>query len=350
MTNSVYLASCLLPLLGLAVTATGLGEDTKRAKPSEQPPRKLVVATVKSSLGGSKQDRVAGIDRLVRTAEEQAWQQYQRRGLDLIVLPETILQEAKGPKAQDQAIAIDDPAVVAVGEIAKRAGSYIVLPLVLKEADGATFSNAALLLDRSGKPAGTYRKAHPVALGGGVFENGVIPGTDYPVFNCDFGKLGIQICWDMCYEEGWRALAEAGAEIVALPSASPQTIRPAAYAQRFRYWVVIATPRDNASIYNPIGMVSARTESADVVVDRIDLSSAVVHWTETIDNGRTFARAFGDRGGFTWSTREDTGLFWSNDPSTPVAAMLRQIKVPDMDSEVARIGAEVSKATKGSAR
>lgn len=329
---------------GFLANLTAVHQPMRTAS-SEQPPRKVVIATCKTTFYGSQQDRLADIDRLIHAAEDEAENLFKSRTLDLVVLPEAALHSGSGLSAQEQAITMDGPAVAAVGSLAKRAGTYIVLPVILREGtDVRICYNAALLLDRTGTVVGTYLKVHPVAAPNGVFENGVTPGTAFPVFTCDFGKLGIQICWDMTYEEGWKALADGGAEIIALPSMSPQTVRPASYAQRFRYWVVSATPRDNATIYNPIGAVDARTEQAEVLVHRIDLSSAVVHWCSEIEEGQAFVRAFPGRGGFTWSTREDTGLFWSDDQTLTVAAMLRRIKVPQMDAEVERIASDLRKA------
>ena len=86
------------------------------------------------------------------------------------------------------------------------------------------YSNAAVLVDRQGAIAGIYRKVHPVAmLGHDDLENGITPGCDFPVFDCDFGKLGIQICWDIVFDDGWQALADKGAEIVVWPTRSPAT-------------------------------------------------------------------------------------------------------------------------------
>ena len=75
-----------------------------------------------------------------------------------------------------------------------------------------------------------------------------------------------------------------------------------------------------------------------MLVHRFDLVSAVVHWSPEIEEGRAFQRRFGDRGGFVWSAREDTGLFWSNDPQRSIGAMLKELRVEPMDSQVERIG------------
>jgi hypothetical protein len=289
-----------------------------------------------ASFSGSAAERAAAIAKVIAEARSAA----QPLRLDLLVLPEYALQRP-GAFARDRALPIDDPAVRAVGDAVRSANAWVVLPLILSE--GAGCANAALLLDRSGAVAGIYRKTHPVAAADGSFEGGVIPGREFPVFTTDFGRLGIQICWDMSHEEGWQALAKAGAELVALPSASPQTVRPASYAQRFRYWVVSSTPRDNISIYDPVGLTAARREEPGVLIHRFDLSTAVVHWNQRIEEGRAFTRAFPARGGFRWSPREDTGLFWSDDPAMTVGAMLRQLQVETMDAQVARIATELAR-------
>ena len=44
-----------------------------------------------------------------------------------------------------------------------------------------------------------------------VPRDGATPGDALPVFDCDFGKLGLQICYDMEFEDGWTELARKGA-------------------------------------------------------------------------------------------------------------------------------------------
>src|SRR5262249_44790388 len=153
-----------------------------------------------------------------------------------------------------------------VGALARKHRAYIIAPLDLAEdgPGGATRSNAAVLFDRRGEIAGIYRKRHPVAyVGHDDLDRGITPGRGGPVFARDFGRLGIQICWDIQYPDGWDALAAGGAEIVAWPTASPATVLPAAYAARHRSYVVSSTWRDNATAYEPTGMVAARVEGSD---------------------------------------------------------------------------------------
>ena len=110
---------------------------------------------------------------------------------------------------------------------------------------------------------------------------------DYPVFDCDFGKLGIQICWDIQFDDGWASLAEKGAEIVAWPTASPATAQPASRAARHRYYVVSSTWREDATVFEPTGLVAAQVEPpGKVLVHQLDLSYAVLGWSAPLDNGK----------------------------------------------------------------
>ena len=199
-------------------------------------------------------------------------------------------------------------------------------------------SNAAVLLDRDGRVAGIFRKVHPMLDADGTFEGGVTPGEAYPIFNCDFGRLGILICWDMGYEDAWEALAAAGAEIIALPSASPQTLRPGAEAMRHHLYVVTSAPRDNASLFDPIGrQVATVTRAPGMLVHEIDLAYAILHWTETLQEGRALRERFGSRVGYDYSSREDTGVFWSNDPQVPIGTMVKELRLSEMPAEIERI-------------
>jgi len=49
-----------------------------------------------------------------------------------------------------------------------------------------------------------------VSLERGTMEGGATPGNALPVFDCDFGKLGIQICYDMEFGDGWTGTGAQG--------------------------------------------------------------------------------------------------------------------------------------------
>jgi predicted amidohydrolase len=67
---------------------------------------------------------------------------------------------------------------------------------------------------------------------------GVIPGNELPVFETDFGPVGILICFDIGWHETWRALAEKGAKMVVWQSAYDGGFLLNAYAALNVYYVV----------------------------------------------------------------------------------------------------------------
>ena len=334
---------------GLAIgAAAASGEepsDTTRAamrSRADHPPRKVVVGTVIFGPYGEYpglDERLKVLCGLVDAMAEEAKKSYPGRGLDLAVLPETTVTDTHGPASQ-RAIPLRGPVLETFSVLARRHKTYLVVPLEIVEegSSGPVYSNAAVLVDRRGEVAGIYRKVHPVAMvNHDDLENGITPGSEFPVFNCDFGKLGIQICWDMVFDDGWQALADKGAEIVVWPSASPATAQPSARAGRHRCFLVSSCWRSNSTIYEPTGLVAARIESpGKPLVHQIDLSYALLGWSAHLREGKAFRDKYGDRAGYHYEAREDLGMFWSNDPGTTIGEMVRTLKLEDIDDQIAR--------------
>ena len=88
----------------------------------------------------------------------------------------------------------------------------VIAPLVAKIDD--VVRNAALVLDRGGKHVGTYFKVHCIQ---NEKDLGVVPGDKWPVFELDFGSIGIQICHDNSFPESARCLTLNGAELIFWP-------------------------------------------------------------------------------------------------------------------------------------
>ena len=142
----------------------------------------------------------------------------------------------------------------------------------------------------------------------------------------------------MFYPDGWRALAEKGAEIVALPSASAETIRPSMYALQHGYYIVSATPRDHAAVFSPVGTIEAQATLEDeVLVHEVDLSYEILHWDQDLDEGAAVSRRFGDKVGFDYYKDQDIGIFWSNDPTRTIGQMMGTFGVLPVDLELERL-------------
>jgi predicted amidohydrolase len=127
------------------------------------------------------------VDRMVAEASKKY-----NRGLDLAVLPEAAITGEVGD-GLTQSVPFEGAVQETFSRKAREHGCYIVVPTYLLESkEKKLCSNAAILVGRKGEALGTYRKVHlVVSLDRGTTEGGATPGKTLPVFDCDFGKLGI---------------------------------------------------------------------------------------------------------------------------------------------------------------
>lgn len=137
------------------------------------------------------------------------------RKSDLIVTTETINQVVNFCDQRycqaGLAEPLDGPLMARFAGFCRRRGVHMVVGL-LTQRDGRVY-NSAVLFDRGGRIAGVFDKVHlPVG------EVGVTAGSTYPVFETDFGRVGMLVCWDMQFPEAARALALGGAELIACPT------------------------------------------------------------------------------------------------------------------------------------
>ncbi|HZT28662.1 MAG TPA: carbon-nitrogen hydrolase family protein [Bryobacteraceae bacterium] len=169
------------------------------------PPRQVVVQAInyRPEHAASAEDSVsqflAQVDRLVTRA-------------DVILLPEGITVVSTGKTYAEVAEPVPGPTTARLGEMARRKRAYLVAGIY--EREGTTLYNTSVLLDRQGRLLGKYRKVY---IPREEMDGGLTPGSDYPVFQTDFGKVGMMICWDLQYADPARNLALRGADLILMP-------------------------------------------------------------------------------------------------------------------------------------
>ena len=105
-------------------------------------------------------------------------------------------------------------------DLAKETGMVLVVPIFEMEQEGFYYNTAAVI-DADGTYLGKYRKTHIPHVKGFYEKFYFRPGnTGYPVFDTAVGRIGVYICYDRHFPEGWRALGLNGARIVFNPSAT----------------------------------------------------------------------------------------------------------------------------------
>src|SRR5580765_5280909 len=114
----------------------------------------------------------------------------------------------------------DGPTTELMKEVAARHGVVLILPMYEAEQAGVYYNTAAVI-DADGSYLGKYRKTHIPQVKGFWEKFYFRPGNmGYPVFDTAVGRIGVYICYDRHFPEGWRALGVNGAQIVFNPSAT----------------------------------------------------------------------------------------------------------------------------------
>jgi len=239
---------------GAHSTASAAPSATRaRPRPREKPlPREVWVATI-SQNGMQARSYEEMIKKMLGRMQELI--SYEP---DIICLPEVFpfanLPSGRPPVSQVAEVPIGDISQP-FAEFARKHNCNIVCPTYTKE-DGHYY-NSAVLIDRQGKPLGEYRKIHPTV---GEMNNGISPGPLMPpVFKTDFGIVGVQICFDIEWNDGWQRLRQAGAEVVFWPSAFAGGMAVNAKAWQNKFVVVSSTRKDTSKICDISGKVVAST-------------------------------------------------------------------------------------------
>jgi len=231
-------------------------------EPAEWPRRPVRLATIFCRPKGTKspQASVEKFAEMVRKAEEQK--------PDFICLPEGITVVGTGKKYLDVAEPIPGPTTRRLGELAREANAYLIAGIY--ERDGQTVYNTSVLVGRDGRLIGRYRK---VALPDEEIDGGITRGNSFPVFETEFGKVGMMICWDVMFPEPARALAAQGAEIVFLPIWGGNQTLIEARAIENQIHLVTSSYDANTAIYDRKGEALAEAnEENPIAVVEVDLA------------------------------------------------------------------------------
>ncbi len=175
------------------------------------------LALLQMNCSGAREQNLVRAEQMIREAAGKSAQ--------IALLPEVFHElffiTDLNARYFDMAEPIPGPITEAMAKLARELEIVIVAP-IYERVDRSVYYNSAAVIDADGSLLGVYRKNH-IPLNTIFYEKLYFkPGNlGYPVFNTRYGKVGLLICHDRHYPEGARALALNGAEIVLIPSATP---------------------------------------------------------------------------------------------------------------------------------
>ncbi|MER8183244.1 carbon-nitrogen family hydrolase [Kitasatospora sp. NPDC094015] len=158
-----------------------------------------------------------------------------QEGADLVVLPELwplggFAYEAWSAGAET----LEGPTAEAMAAAAEAAGVWLHAgSIVERDPDGPIY-NTSLLFAPDGELVHTYRKIHRFGFDSG---EAVVMGAGQEIVTAatDLGRIGLATCYDLRFPELFRALLDAGAELLLVPAAWP--------AKRREHWTLLARAR-----------------------------------------------------------------------------------------------------------
>lgn len=181
----------------------------------------------------------------------------------------------------------------AMQKAAKDFGIYVVAG-TMPELEEDKVYNTSYAFDRSGKLIAKHRKMHlfDIDIEGGQYfkESDVLtPGKNVTLFETEFCKVGLAICYDIRFPELSRLMAAEGAEVIIFPGAFNMTTGPAHWELSFRaraldnqvYTIGVSPARDldfsyhsygNSIVASPWGNVlNKMDEKEGYIIQEIDL-------------------------------------------------------------------------------
>jgi predicted amidohydrolase len=224
-------------------------------------------------------------DRLEKTLDQIGKRIDQAADLDaeLIAFPEMVTSDGAADIWQFEPL--DGPSLAAASHKARQRGVYVVLPYLTLEA-GCRY-NSSILIGRDGTLAGHYHKMFPTH---GELDQGILPGTQAPVFSTDFGRVGLSICFDLNYWEVGAEFCANQADLVIWSSMWDGARQLTRWSIEFGF-AMAAVCSYNAMLVNQAGRETAnlsraaldRVGSAPLLTAEVDLDRRLLHHDFNLD-------------------------------------------------------------------
>lgn len=333
---------------GLGLAAWAQGSDTAHATDPLAPvpkksrlPREVWIATVAQEGLRAKNPKQMVERVLARMESVVSFEP------DIICLPEEFSLaniDSPRPRLADVAERPFGELSKPIAEFAKKHHCYIICPIDTKD-DAGRFYNSAVLIDRQGQLVGEYRKMHPTV---DEMNYGITPGpVDPPVFQTDFGVIGIQICYDIEWPHDWTKLRSAGAEIVFYPSAFAGGTMVNTMAWLNKVCVVSSTNKDTSKICDITGQELARTSRwSATVCAPVNLEKVFLHTWPSVQKFSAIEGKYGRKVRLQTHAEEEWTILESRSSDVAVADVLKEFGLKSRE-EAIRLATAAQHARRG---
>jgi predicted amidohydrolase len=156
-------------------------------------------------------------------------------------------------------------------------------------------------VDRSGDVLGRYDKMFPTVS---ELEKGVVPGTEAPVFETDFGRVGMLICFDLNFREVHESLARGKPDVVVFSSMYRGGLQAQALAYELGAFVVTSVGTELGLIIDRCGRILKESTYEGLAVAPINTNSVALHMDFNWGKMDAMLAKYGPALTFDYHTRE----------------------------------------------
>ena len=247
---------------------------------------KIKTAILQTHVYKEKSRNIAEIAELLAAPE--------LKGIDLAVLPEMFCCPYGNEYFPEYAESEGGDTWKQCSDLAEKYGIYLVAGSMPERDEEGHIYNTSYVFDRTGKQIGKHRKMHLFDIdvkGGQYFKESdtLTPGDQVTVFDTEFGRIGLCICYDLRFPELARLMVDQGAQIMIVPAAFNMTTGPLHWELLFRqravdnqvYTIGVAPARDMNAGYHSWGhsivadpwgkVLMEMDEKPDVKIVELDL-------------------------------------------------------------------------------
>ena len=241
---------------------------------------KIKIAAIQMSTVADKMENVRTVKAYLEKRKDE--------NPDFVILPEMFCCPYQTENFPIYAEKEGGPVWQQLSGYAKQYGIYLIGgSMPEKDAEGNVY-NTSYIFDREGKQIGKHRKVHLFDIdikGGQTFKESdtLTAGDSDTVFDTEFGKIGVMLCFDIRFPELSRMMVNDGAKVIFVPAAFNMTTGPAHWELSFRtraldnqiYMVGCAPARDVSAGYISWGH-SIVTDPWGRVIDMLDEKKGIL--------------------------------------------------------------------------
>ena len=149
-----------------------------------------------------------------------------------------------------------------------------------------------------------------------------------PVFDTEFGRVGMAICFDLNFWDVGEGLAAGGAEIIAFPSQYRGGQQLISWGYRLGCYMISATPDEHSRIVDPLGRILADSSAhGRIITQRVNLDCLVAHIDYNLPRVARAQRKYGAGLEVVVASPEGLYLLINHDAQTTIRQIAREFEI-----------------------